>query len=115
MSDSKHDNNPFEGKDDFEKELEFYRNCEKVVHQKAKINLPVSIEPYVISGKIKTKCCGVPTVTIDPYCDCKDCCHYLITQKICIDIPLKFGAITETKDSFIECEEAYIDDESPCE
>lgn len=106
----KRDSDYREEKEDFGYEMEHSKNCNKTVHQKAKITLPISIEPYVIAGKIKTKCCGMPRVTIDPLGDCKDSCHYLITQEICIDIPLKFGAVTETRETFIECDLPVIDD-----
>lgn len=93
-----------------EKGMDRTKPCEKIVHQKAKVTLPISIEPFVVSGKIKTRCCGAPKLSIAPYCECKDYCNYLITQEICIEIPLKFGAITETKETFIECEEPVIED-----
>lgn len=108
---NKSDNDSMEEKENCEKELDFFKTCEKVVHQKAKVTLPISIEPFVVSGKIKTRCCGVPKVSIDPFCECKDNCNYLITQEICIEIPLKFGVLTETKDSFVECEEPVIEDD----
>jgi hypothetical protein len=94
-------------------EFECSKNCEKVVHQKAKITLPVEIEPFVITGNIKTKCCGSPKI-IEEHCGCKDGCQFLITQEICVSIPVRFGAVTETKEVCIECEEPVVDD-SDCD
>jgi hypothetical protein len=89
-----------------ENEEETIITCEKNVHQKAKVSLPISVEPFVVAGKIKARCCGNPKVLID----CRDNCSYVITQEICIDIPLKFGVLTEIKDEHIECEPPYIED-----
>jgi hypothetical protein len=99
-----------EGKEDCEKDMDFFKACEKIVHQKAKVTLPISIEPFVVSGKIRTRCCGTPKVSIDPFSECKNNCDYVITQEVCIDIPLKFGVATEIKESFVECEKPSIED-----
>jgi hypothetical protein len=106
--DSKYDT--LEGKENCEKEMETFITCEKVVHQKTKVSLPISVEPFVIPGKIKARCCGTTKVTIDPFNECKDNCNYVITQEICIEIPLKFGVSTEIKESFVECETPSIED-----
>ena len=95
-----------EVKESCENEEETIITCEKTVHQKAKVALPISIEPFVVAGRIKARCCGNPKVSID----CKDNCNFVITQEICIDIPLKFGVLTDIKDEIIDCEEPYIED-----
>lgn len=104
------DENLYEKNENSEQENDCFKSCEKIVHQKAKITLPLSIEPYAITGKIKTRCCGTPTVTINPCCDCKNTCHYLITQEICIEFPIKFGAFTELEDTHVECERIHLED-----
>jgi hypothetical protein len=106
--DSKYDT--LEGKDNCEKEMESFKTCEKIVHQKTKVSLPISVEPFVVPGKIRTRCCGTTKVSIDPFNECKDNCNYVITQEICIEIPLKFGVLIEIKDSFAECEAPSIED-----
>ncbi|MDF2943194.1 MAG: hypothetical protein K0S01_2052 [Herbinix sp.] len=95
-----------EGKEKCKNEMEACITCERTMHQKAKVSLPISIEPFVVSGKIKARCCGDPKVSID----CKDNCSYVITQEICIEIPLKFGVSTEINEEYVECEEPYIED-----
>ena len=95
-----------EDKESCESEEETIITCEKIVHQKSKVSLPISIEPFVVSGKIKARCCGNPRISIE----CRDNCSYVITQEICIDIPLKFGVSAELKDKFIECDIPYIED-----
>jgi len=96
-----------EGKEKCENEMESIITCEKTVHQKAKVSLPLLIKPFVVAGKIKSKCCGNPKVSID----CKDNCSYVITQEICVEIPLKFGVFTAVKDEFVECESPDIEDD----
>lgn len=88
------------------KETETIITCDKTIHQKAKVSLPVSVEPFVVYGKIKAKCCGNPKISIE----CKDNCSYVITQEICIDIPLKFGVTTEIKDEYVVCETPGFED-----
>jgi hypothetical protein len=99
-----------EGKDNCEKEKDSIITCEKTVHQKTKVSLPISVEPFVIPGRVRARCCGTAKVTIEPFNECKENCNYVITQEICIEIPLKFGVSTEIKDSFIECEAPSIED-----
>ncbi len=100
------ENDTLEGKDKCENEMGSFITCERNVHQKAKVSLPISIEPFVITGKIKARCCGDPKVSTD----CKDNCSYVITQEICIEIPLKFGVCTEINDEYVECDKPYIED-----
>jgi hypothetical protein len=107
-NDSKYDT--LEGKDNCEKEMESFITCEKIVHQKTKVSLPISVEPFVVPGKIRTRCYGTTKVSIDPFNECKDNCKNVITQEICIEIPLKFGVLIDIKDSFAECEEPSIED-----
>ncbi len=83
--------------------------CKRIVHQKARVALPMAIDPFAIVGKIKTKCCGTPSISVSPCDECKEICHFIITQEICIEIPIKFGANTEVEETFIECEKAHID------
>lgn len=95
-----------EGKETCEKELGSYITCEKIIHQKSKVSLPISIEPFVVSGKIKARCCGNPKLTIE----CDDNCSYVITQEICVEIPVKFGVTTEVKEECVECEAPTIEE-----
>ena len=95
-----------EGIDNCENEKESYITCEKIVHQKAKVSLPISIEPFVVTGKIKARCCGNTKITIE----CNDNCSYVITQEICVEIPVKFGVKTELKEECVECEAPFIED-----
>lgn len=97
---------PLECEEICDKDKDCMITCEKTVHQKTKVALPISVEPFVIPGKVKARCCGTPKITSE----CKDHCSYVVTQEICIEIPLKFGVCTEIKKSFVECEEPYIEE-----
>lgn len=88
-----------------EDKMDSFITCERTLHQKAKISLPISIEPFVVSGKIKARCCGDTEVSID----CKDNCSYVITQDICIEIPLKYGVSVEINEEYTECKEPNIE------
>lgn len=104
------DENLYEQDTNFEPENDCLKSCERIVHQKTKITLPLSIEPFAVTGKIKTKCNGNPIVTINPCCDSKNTCNYLITQEICIELPIKFGAFTEVENTRVDCGSLHLDE-----
>ncbi len=84
---------------------EMTKACERVVHQCAKISLPVEVSPFAMPGKITTRCYGKPEISLR---ECKNVCHFIITQKVCIEFPIKFGALTETKKVHFECEKPDV-------
>jgi len=100
--------------EDSKTEKNLPKSCEKIAHQETKVTLPLTIEPFAITGKIRTKCHGAPTISISPCSECKDVCHYLVTQEICIEFPIKFGAVTEIKDIHVECGKLHINDSCLC-
>ncbi|NLB81954.1 MAG: hypothetical protein GX800_10200 [Clostridiaceae bacterium] len=75
------------------------KNCLTNTYQSADVSVPVSVRPKVNTGKPITFCCGEPTVTPSScriVCNDYDCssgtCKYTITQKVCIEVPIEFGA-----------------------
>jgi hypothetical protein len=96
-----------EGYEKCEGELGSFITCERVVHQKEKVSLPIAVEPFVVTGKIKAKCCGNPKIIVG----CKDNCSFVLSQELCIEIPVKFGVATEIKEKCVECEVPYIEED----
>lgn len=81
--------------------------CPGVGSQIATVCLPVSINPYAVTGPATIQCCG--NMIITPYCDCckgkaSESCDFTITQTIKIDIPVEFGATVKIGDSYVECD-----------
>lgn len=93
--------------------------------QYVNVCVPVTVTPYTVHGMIRTQCCGEAVVTSN--CDhCKGrangSCDFTITQKICVEVPIDFGANVALGDSFIECAGARDvpcncadNDDPPCE
>jgi hypothetical protein len=83
------------------------KTCKKNVHQYADVLLPVKLEPVTIVGEITTECCGEPSVVCKNNCDChsNNYCELVITQTICIVIPIEYGINTSTGKSNIKCKD----------
>ncbi len=79
--------------------------CTKTYFQHANISLPVEIKPAAMVGEIEMECCGEPVLTNRA---CKDCntCEVLITQQLCVKIPIVYKVSANISDcaSIISCE-----------
>lgn len=81
--------------------------------QTANVCVPVSIEPFAKTGKVTTFCCGEPVVCSDTTkCPGKinEKCEFTISQKICVKVPVEFGARTDVGKAFISACEASSKD-----
>ena len=88
--------------------------CTAVGAQAVDLCVPVTVRPSAVAGQTLVKCCGSPVIT--PGIDiCPDTpitmCGFTINQKICIEVPVQFGADAETGDAHIACHPAVIGDE----
>ncbi len=96
------ENNPYSG----EKSLE---SCTAFTYQSAAVSVPVTVRPKVSTGNINTFCCGEPSISPSPYkiiCNSKaGNCSFILTQNICVEIPIEFSAEACTGYPYIECGE----------
>ena len=82
--------------------------CPAVGHQIVEICVPVHVRPFARIGRIITRCCGRPIVV--PGTDfCEDMpptreCGFTINQKICVEVPVEFGAETNTGQVHSNCD-----------
>ncbi len=91
-------------------------NCTVVAYQKANVSVPVTVKPKVHAGDVNTFCCGDPHIKRSSYSvrynhlsDSSDSsCSFVISQNICIEIPIEFTAKTYVQDPHIECRGASI-------
>lgn len=74
----------------------------KEVTENAEVFLPVTIDPSVSIGKIKTESHGDPIVVCEKD-ECKHVCKLLITQKICVKIPLIYSVTVCASEDGIKC------------
>ncbi len=78
--------------------------CGVTASQLINVCVPVTVRPYAYTGPARTICCGVPTVNDTP-CEgiANGTCTFYVTQQICVEVPVTFGASTTPGDTFINC------------
>lgn len=83
--------------------------CSAFAFQEASVCVPVEVIPYAKSGDVKVFCKGEPIIDSG----CIECpgsidskCHFTITQKICVKVPVEFGANTLVGNPHIKCDKA---------
>lgn len=87
--------------------------CPTTGFQKATVCVPVTVAPFANTGPTVTKCCGDPVlVTGDKPCRGKKngVCTFTISQTICVEVPVNFGARAMVGDTFVECLAASTED-----
>lgn len=79
-------------------EAEHPDGCTVVACQTAAVSVPVTVRPSVSTRGIKAFCCGEPVMKSSP-CTLRDNprsgdarCSFILTQNICIEIPIEFSA-----------------------
>lgn len=79
--------------------------CVDVFHQTHTISVPVEVSPYAKVGTTSTVCCGSAVITPGHICqgECNYTCEFTITRKICVEIPIEFGADIETSHPRVQC------------
>lgn len=71
------------------------------------VSVPVTVKPFANVGRIITRCCGQPTITpgIDDTRGIPDGeCEFTISQRLCVEVPVEFGAAVETGPTHVLCE-----------
>lgn len=68
--------------------------------------VPVTVTPYAKPGETVTRCCGDPVVVAgETECDGvkNGNCHFTISQTLCIEVPVYFGATATTSEYYVDC------------
>ena len=82
-----------------------------IVRKKARISVPVTLRPRICTKGAITYSYGEP-VLIKRSCDCNICrntgCSFVLSQNVCIEIPIEFSADAIVKEACIDC---YMPDE----
>lgn len=80
--------------------------CETTTYQTATVCAPVTVIPLAAPGTIITTCCGEPDVKSGKECPSgAPQCQFTVSQRVCIEIPIKFGAKTQVGSPSISCGE----------
>lgn len=87
--------------------------CESTFFQNETVCVPVTVTPFATPGKAKAACCGKPIVSQGNPCQGNQTsCSFTIRQRLCIEIPISFGAVIETGKAVVQCGEVS---EIPCD
>lgn len=78
--------------------------CETTVSQFADICVPITIKPFAYVGESTTTCCGDPTIDYGE-CPGEICgsCTFTVSQTICVELPVSFGATAESGEPSVDC------------
>ena len=78
-------------------------DCVKLGHQHADVSVPIQLSPKATIGDIVLECCGEPEVKCheDKH---KDVCEVIVTQKVCIKIPIRYQINACAGESIIKCD-----------
>lgn len=89
--------------------------CPAVGYQSVNVCIPVEVTPFAKAGNAKVTCFGEPVISKG----CKACkgdkngsCSFTISQTLCVEVPVSFGASTWIGDTFVSC---GSDDDCECD
>lgn len=81
--------------------------CDRTFYQKETVCVPVKVTPFAKPGVAKAVCCGEPIVRPGGECSGNQTsCTFTITQNLCVEIPISFGADIETGKAVVRCGDA---------
>ena len=82
------------------------QHCQTYTYQTATVCAPVVVTPVATPGTTRTICCGEPIIS--PGSSCPSTarrCYFTVSQRVCIEVPITFGATAQVGEPRIECEE----------
>ena len=84
-----------------------------MVREQANISVPVTVKPIINARKAVAYCCGDPVlVKNDNDACCRHTeCRFIISQNICIDIPIEFSVDAVINGAYIDCRASDDDKE----
>lgn len=92
------------------------QTCPTVAYQLSSVCVPVTVTPFAKAGTTVTKCCTKPTVAAGKY-TCNGVkngqCVFTISQDICVEVPVEFGAVASVGDTYVSCNGASADEICP--
>ncbi len=89
------------------------QGCSKEGYQRATVCAPVTITPFTVAKSTTTFCCGTPTISSGiSRCDgiVNGNCKFTLSQRICVAVPVEFGAESSVGLPSVECGNASSDD-----
>lgn len=89
--------------------------CPATGYQEVNVCVPVTITPFAHAGVPCTRCCGEPVVIPDDTTcagTVNGICTLTISQTLCVEVPINFGASVAVGETFVDCRGASSYD--PC-
>ncbi len=77
--------------------------CTTLNYQYANISVPVEVKPKTTTGDVTIECCDEPVIECCTN-ECKDGLDIVITQKVCIKIPIRYQIETCVGEESIKCD-----------
>lgn len=79
-------------------------SCESTFFQKETVCVPVTVTPFATSKNATARCCGNPVVTKQDSCPRGEkTCTFTVTQPLCIEVSIEFGADIDTGEASVIC------------
>lgn len=89
------------------------QTCPTVAYQLSSVCVPVTVTPFANAGTTITRCCSKPTVTAGKTI-CNGVkngqCVFTVSQDICVEVPVAFGAVASVGDTYVACNGASADE-----
>lgn len=102
-------------KDDCKELAGKHTTCVRTAFQRAVVSVPVAVKPFSLAGPTSTLCCSEPIVTNVRCTGVKDrICYFTITQEICVEVPIHFGAEAHVGEPGVECLQTSLEDCEDC-
>jgi len=87
------------------------RGCKNTIKAPIGISTPVRVEPSVMHGRVNVHC-GTPEIVRNSgksrECNGGGGCEFVISQTICVEIPICYDVDTDIGASYIECGVAEV-------
>lgn len=79
-------------------------SCESTFYQRETVCVPVTVTPFATSKNVTARCCGNPVVATQDSCPRGEkTCTFTVTQPLCIEISIEFGADIDTGVASVLC------------
>jgi hypothetical protein len=94
-------------------ELQNTYACPAVGTHYATVCVPVTVKPFGIPGPVTVECYGKPEITGEDHChgNVGTVCHFTISQRVRIDVPVDFGASVCVGETLVDCDYFSVE---PC-
>lgn len=89
-------------------------SCIAMGFQRSNICVPVTVKPFADAGTTTTKCCNLPIISDTCSGVLNGSCQFTMTQQICVEVPVEFGATTQVGATSVECVSASNSDCQGC-